>query len=269
MHLRKYILSQLEDSHSKDSRESLVSILFEDIADLNALPKEDIDRIISRVLEGEPIQYITRLAPFYGYFFKVDNNVLIPRPETEELVFAVEKYMKKHGLESARIMDIGTGSGCIPITVNKLFPEAKVVGVDVSEKALLVAKTNNLKLEANVSFLQMDFLDERLWGDLGDFDIIISNPPYIPNNEKTLMSGNVLDYEPHLALFVENDDPLIFYKKVLQFALGQTNDIAIFLECNEFNASEVAILFESLFDTEIIKDLQGKDRIVKAMLWHN
>jgi len=195
--LKKYISSKLKDSLSKDSIEPLVSILFEDIADLDKKSKEDLDNIIDRILKGEPIQYVTGQAPFYGYFFNVDKSVLIPRPETEELVFTVEKFIKKHVLTSSRIIDIGTGSGCIPITISKLFPEAKVVGLDLSESALLVANSNSKKLESNVSFLKRDFLDDKQWSELGDFDIIISNPPYIPNSEKELMSDNVLNYEPH------------------------------------------------------------------------
>jgi len=261
---RTYILAKLSSKLNIELSNSVCKILFEDIPNIDVLPRDEIDEIIRRVFNDEPVQYITGVAPFYGYFFQVDNSVLIPRPETEELVYTVEKYIKHQNLKSPRILDIGTGSGCIPITLNKLFPDSKVTGIDVSDKAIKVAVSNNTKLESNVTFQMINFLDERDWKDLGAFDIILSNPPYIPHSEKELMTPNVLDNEPHLALFVENDDPLIFYRKIFEFAARQSKDLAIFLECNEYNAKEVALLFGQTYNSEIIKDLQGKDRIVVA-----
>ncbi len=263
--LKLYILAQLGNHLTKESSVSIMSILYEDIPNIDTLSKEEIDKIINRIINGEPTQYVTGLAPFYGYFFNVDKNVLIPRPETEELVYTVEKYIKQKGFVSPSILDIGTGSGCIPISINKIFPTARVTGLDVSTGALKIANMNNTNLKTKVAFRNIDFLEEALWDEIGQFDIIISNPPYIPKNEKALMTAIVLDNEPHLALFVEDSDPLLFYRKIFQFVLGQSEDTAIFLECNEFNALEVVSLFRQSFESEIIKDLQGKDRIVKAI----
>lgn len=265
MENRSYIKTQLTVPFSAEESESMTAILFEDIPDLDSASREDIDSIISRIKHGEPIQYITGIAPFYGHFFNVNKDVLIPRPETEELVYAVEKFLKQKKWILPRIIDIGTGSGCIPITLKSLFPKADISGIDVSKKALRVALSNNSKMDTEVNFRLVNFLDEHNWNDLGDYDVIISNPPYIPTREKELMAANVLNYEPHLALFVENEDPLIFYKKILRFAERQSKVGAIFLECNEFNANEVAILFSPFYTTEIVKDLQGKERIVKAV----
>ncbi len=264
--LKTYISTKLEKSFSKESIDSVVAILLEDIPNIASLPKEEVDALIDRISKGEPSQYVTGVAPFYGYFFKVDKNVLIPRVETEELVYSVEKYIKKNNLEHSNVLDIGTGSGCIPITLKKLFPKLNVVGLDVSEGALSIAEENNNKLKTSVDFQNVDFLDEGKWDALGQFDIIISNPPYIPQNEQSLMSSNVLDHEPHVALFVENENPLLFYNEIFRFAEKQSSDkLAIFLECNEFNASEVQAVFEQDYKTQLIQDLQGKDRIIQAI----
>lgn len=261
---REYIQAELSIKLDAGSSKSICKILFEDIQSIDTFSKEEIDNIINRIINHEPIQYITGVAPFYGFFFHVDKNVLIPRPETEELVYTIEKYIKRQGNLAPKILDIGTGSGCIPITINKLFPKAIVVGIDLSEDALNIARANNDRLKTRVTFKRCDFLEETSWVDLGEFDIIISNPPYIPHREKNAMTSNVLDYEPHLALFVEDDDPLIFYRKIFEFGERHANDVAIFLECNEYNAGEVLSLFEATYHAQIIKDLQGKDRIVAA-----
>jgi len=265
MDLKNYILSKLADTHSEKASLSIVSILFEDISHIESISKTEIDQIINRIASGEPIQYVTGVAPFYGYFFNVNNDVLIPRPETEELVYTIENYIKNEGLESCKILDIGTGSGCIPIVLSLLFPEAEIVGIDISAKALKLARSNNLKLQANVNLIALDILKENNWRELTNFDIIISNPPYIPDHEKSLMTASVLDHEPHLALFVEDNDPLIFYRKIYSFAEQTNKKAVIFLECNEFNAHEVAQIYSPSFTPSVIKDLQGKNRIVQAL----
>ena len=262
---RTYLAKKLGAHFSEKETSQLISILIEDIPGLSELNESKLDEISNRLISGEPVQYVTGIAPFYGYFFEVSSAVLIPRPETEELVYCIEKFIKKNSLRSACILDVGTGSGCIPITLSMLFPAAKVQGVDVSEDALKVARSNNKKLGANVEFLVKDFLLDTAFDEADLPDILVSNPPYIPHHEKGLLGKNVLDHEPHLALFVENDDPLIFYRKICEFALSLNKPIAVFLECNEYNAQEVETLYKSDFDVELIKDLQGKDRIVKAV----
>lgn len=265
MEASSYILSRLKESFSNKKSNALLSILLEDMPEIKAFSKLEMDAIAHRIIKGEPIQYVTGVAPFYGYFFKVDTSVLIPRPETEELVYCVEKFIKKQGLEQCRILDIGTGSGCIPITLSKLFPKAEIFGLDISESALALARSNNLKMGTNVNFLSLNILNESEWEELLDFDVIISNPPYIPIREKDLMKENVLDYEPHLALFVENEDEFIFYKKIHDLTVNKIKNAAVFLECNEFNAQQVASIFDKSHRTQVIKDLQQKDRIVVAL----
>lgn len=264
MDITAYFINGLQDYFPKKEIESFVKILSEDVEGFSLMNTASYDSIISKITRQTPIQYITGVAPFYGFMFEVNKAVLIPRPETEELVYVVEKYVKKMDMASCKILDIGTGSGCIPITLSKLFPKAEIVGVDISEDALSVARSNNVQLGANVSFMNFDILNEASWKDVGQFDIIISNPPYIPIREKTLMAPNVLDYEPHLALFVEDQDPLLFYRKILDFSCQMSKNKAVFLECNEYNASEVSQMYSENFRTRIIQDLQGKDRIVEA-----
>jgi release factor glutamine methyltransferase len=263
--LKSYLTSRLKSTFSEDSIASILAILLDDIPHIFELPKVEIDDILQRIISGEPIQYVTGLAPFYGHFFRVNNHVLIPRPETEELVYAVEKYIKRNRLETSAILDVGTGSGCIPITLQKIFPKARVAGIDVSREALTIAELNNTLLKTEVRFMQVNFLNNKLWDTLDEYDVVISNPPYIPHKEIALMSSNVIDYEPHLALFVEDGDPLIFYKEIFEFTRSRPSVRAIFLECNEFNIQEVNTIFEQQYVTEIIKDLQNKDRIVKGI----
>jgi release factor glutamine methyltransferase len=263
--IKEYIHAHLIGTMSEKSSRTLTSILIEDIPDIKSLPLDEIDHIINRLIKGEPVQYLTGIAPFYGHFFNVNNDVLIPRPETEELVYTVEKYIKKGNLHTCNILDIGTGSGCIPITLSKLYPKAKITGIDISLGALKVARSNNKRLNTEVEFIALDILDSSIWGQLGDFDIIVSNPPYIPFKEKSVMESTVLEFEPHLALFVENNDALLFYKTILSFANASSKKASIFLECNEFNAQEVAEIFSNDYETAVISDLQGKDRIVQAL----
>jgi len=217
-------------------------------------------------LKKLPIQYITGVAPFYGYFFNADKNVLIPRPETEELVYIINEYIRKRDLGYSDILEIGSGSGCIPITLNLLNPNTNIVSIDISKDALRVSRSNNEKLGSNVEFRTVDILDKGKWSELpGKFDVIVSNPPYIPVREKGLMSANVLDNEPHLALFVSDDDPLIFYNQIFEYGkLHLKEDGAIFLECNENNAQEVKSIYTEAYETEIITDMQGKDRMLVA-----
>ena len=262
---KTFLSTRLREHFSEKETSQLISILFEDIPHLADQQESHLENISNRLISGEPVQYVTGIAPFYGYFFEVNHAVLIPRPETEELVYCIEKFMRKQGLTKANILDVGTGSGCIPITLSKLFPAAKVMGIDVSKEALVVANRNNEKLEAKVEFFIKDFLIDTTFEKANLPDILVSNPPYIPHNEEGLLGKNVLDYEPHLALFVENDDPLIFYRKIFEFALSLNKSIAVFLECNEYNAKEVEALYKGHFEVELIKDLQGKDRIVKAL----
>jgi release factor glutamine methyltransferase len=240
-------------------------ILGEKTVDVPVDISQQLNEIISRINTREPLQYILNEAYFYNRKFFVDSSVLIPRPETEELVNLVLQYCRKLNLLKPKVLDVGTGSGCIPITFSLEVPGSQVYGLDKSSDALTVAKRNVKDLEASVEFIEHDFLYEDL--DLSALDIIISNPPYIAYEEKEKMHSNVTDYEPHMALFVENNDPLIFYKaiaKASQKLLKPGGFVAV--EINERFGMETQHLFATagFVDTEIVKDISGKDRFVFA-----
>lgn len=216
---------------------------------------------IQRINQHEPIQYITQTAWFRNRKFKVTDAVLIPRPETEALVDLIVDEKK----DKPSILDVGTGSGCIAISLALEVPNAKVVALDVSQEALLIAKENAKLLQANVQFIQADFLSEAL--TLPEIDFLVSNPPYVMQKEKESMHPNVLNFEPHQALFVEDHDPLIFYKALAekgQKALKKEGKV--FAEINPLLASETKLVFETFGyrDTTLIRDLEGKDRFVVA-----
>jgi len=212
----------------------------------------------------KPLAYILGEWEFFGITLKVNEYVLIPRPETEELV---QLILHENPLATS-ILDIGTGSGCIALAIKKNLPQAKVEAWDVSEKALAIAKTNALENKLTVNFKCVDILniDVALHEK---FDVIVSNPPYIQQKEKGLMDKNVLDFEPHLALFVENNNPLLFYEKIGDFAVKNLNKNGkIYFEINEAFGNEVAALLRKngFQQVEIGKDINGKDRIVQACL---
>ena len=226
-----------------------------------------LKNILERVKNEEPIQYILQEEWFCGFKFFVNKHVLIPRPETEELVEWVISTCK-FPIDSLSILDIGTGSGCIPISLKRRLRKAQVSAVDVSKDALEVANRNATNLGADVNFIEADILNSTCWSTLPKVDIITSNPPYVTESEKGQMKNNVLNYEPALALFVPDTDPLIFYKAIS--ALGKiilNKNGTIFLEINEAYGNETANVFiEAGYKTEIKKDMQGKERMIKAML---
>ena len=196
--------------------------------------------------------------------FKVDESVLIPRPETEELVNEVFDFIKMYS--SKNILDIGTGSGCIPIIIKKESSESIITAVDVDEKAIAIAKQNASTHQTEINFIEMNFLDKDNWNAFEKFDVIISNPPYIPIAEKELMDKNVTIYEPHLALFVPDEQPLLFYEAIALFSkMHLAENGKVFMEVHENLANEVANVFsEHQFQTEIKKDIFEKERMVMA-----
>ena len=220
-----------------------------------------------RLLQHEPVQYVLNEAWFSNMKFYVDKNVLIPRPETEELVEWIISNCK-FPVDELKILDIGSGSGCIPISLKKRIRKAEVWSFDISEGALTVAQKNAGDLGQEVNFIQLDFLDQHSWKKLPKFDIIVSNPPYIPEKDKQTMQPNVLEYEPATALFVPDNDALIFYKAIAEF--GKTHlekSGSVFMEIHESLGKEVAELFQQAsYSTEIKKDMQEKDRMIKAGL---
>jgi release factor glutamine methyltransferase len=226
-----------------------------------------IENYLGELLKYKPVQYVLNEAWFYKMKFFVNENVLIPRPETEELVeWIVADLRKETDSKQTNIIDIGTGSACIPISLKKEFPKTFVTATDVSEKALSVAKRNATELNAAIDFYQINFLKEDEWEGLSRYDIIASNPPYIPINEKEILSKNVTDFEPEIALFVENNDPFIFYKKISKFAKTHLKENGkIYVEVHEEYAKEVKVIFENAgFISEIKKDMYGKERMVRG-----
>jgi len=220
---------------------------------------------LSPLLLLRPVQYVLEQAWFCNMKLKVDEHTLIPRPETEELVNAVVESLKKE-IAAASVLDIGTGSGCIAIAIKKQVPTANVSAIDISLGALAIAKENGRLQHTEIDFSLLDILDELQWEALKKFDVIVSNPPYIPEQEKKLLDKNVVDNEPHSALFVPDNDHLVFYKKIAAFARQHLNfEGKIFLETHEHFAQEVADIFASQFQfVEVIHDMFGKQRIVTA-----
>jgi release factor glutamine methyltransferase len=226
-----------------------------------------IEKYLHQLLIHKPVQYVLNEAWFYKMKFFVDENVLIPRPETEELVeWIISDLKNENNSKPTNIIDIGTGSGCVPIALKKELPHLNITAIDVSEKALAVANKNAENLNATIHFLQINFLDENEWKRLQSCDIIVSNPPYIPTSEKEILSKNVTDFEPAVALFVKNNDPYIFYKKISEFAKTHLNESGkIYVEVHEEYANDIKVIFENAgYLSEIKKDIYGKNIMVKA-----
>ena len=222
--------------------------------------------IIERLKHEEPMQYILGKTEFYGLPFNVNNKTLIPRPETEELVEWIIEETKNIDTE-LNILDIGTGSGCIPISLKVNIPKAIVTTIDVSNDAITIAKQNAVLNNVEISFLNMDILNSKKLP--GNYDIIVSNPPYVRNLEKGEMKNNVLNNEPHLALFVENDNPLIFYDKISKLASAYLKkEGMLFFEINQYLSKETSSLIKNNgFQTLSLKiDLFGNIRMIKASL---
>jgi release factor glutamine methyltransferase len=220
---------------------------------------------------GMPIQYIFGEADFYNLKFKVNNSTLIPRPETEELVDLIIKRFKQETRNNQKlnILDIGTGSGCIPIALKKNIPNSKVTGIDISKEALEVAKSNTVKNNVDVEFIKLDILspfDSSLITH--HLSLIVSNPPYVLNSEAKQMDARVLEHEPHLALFVEDTDPIIFYKRIIDLCTKHLEEKGhLFFELNPMYANDVKKYANDskIFNfTEIVKDMSGKERFLKA-----
>lgn len=232
--------------------------------ELTVTQKEKWDAAVVRLLQNEPLQYVLNEAWFYGQKFYVDKNVLIPRPETEELVDWIVENHSQSG--SVQILDIGTGSGCIPISLKKILPQAGVQAIDISAAALAVATQNALALHADITFSVIDFLNTDATKALPVFDIIVSNPPYIPQQHARDMDANVLRYEPATALFVPDNDPIVFYKAIALFGKEHLNpNGSIYLELYDVYHTEVNEFYkEQGYQTVILQDMQGKQRMLKA-----
>lgn len=222
---------------------------------------------LQRLLQHEPLQYVTSKAYFFGFEFFVNSNTLIPRPETEELVqLILSDIVEKQALSPKNILDIGTGTGCIPITLFLNLPKTTVYAVDIDEKTLQVAQKNAHTLGATVYFEQIDILTQDL-DKFPNFDIIVSNPPYVTEKEKAEIRKNVLDYEPHKALFVPDENPLLFYRRIAELAQNKLNaNGTLYFEINQYLGAAMQDLLENLQfeNVQLLKDLSGNMRFCKA-----
>lgn len=233
----------------------------------NALTPEqgsEYDRIKPLLLQGIPLQYVLGTEWFMGRQFMVNEDVLIPRPETEELV---QWIIDDNKSKEITILDIGTGSGCIPISLQLALPQSAVSAIDVSSGALNVAIQNATSLNANVDFRKVDFLDKTQWTTLGIYDVIVSNPPYIPETESNTLHTNVRDHEPGLALFVPGNDALLFYRNIAEFGLSNLKENGIiYCELHVDYAIDTQALFTAMGyrHTELRKDMHGNLRMLKA-----
>lgn len=237
---------------------------------LSEKEKEKIHNIVERLTKYEPIQYIFGKTDFYGFEFLVNPSVLIPRPETEELVELIVRDYP--GNKEIEIMDIGTGSGCIAIALKRLLPHAQLSAIDISPEALKVAEKNASLNRASIFFYQKDILDPHRTADSiePDFDVIVSNPPYVMEKEKAAMEPNVLDYEPHQALFVPDNDPLLYYRNITRFAEQKLKKRGyLYFEINSQLGEQVVNMLRMMEfkNVELIQDLSGHDHFVKAQTW--
>ncbi len=275
---KQSIVESVELLYEKREAGNIASIVMEWITKMNKtdmllnkrvllLPDQikKVNDFSKRLILGEPMQYIVGEAWFMSNRFKVSKDTLIPRPETEELVAWVLEDLKQIHFSHINLIDIGTGSGCIPISIKARAPSVNIVAVDISNNAIEIAKENATQLNCTIHFKVLDFLDESTWANLAPVHIIVSNPPYIKELEKSAMHQNVVDFEPHQALFVPNDDALIFYRKILRFSLSHLMPGgSIYLEINEALGKEVLALFSTNYELiELKKDIFGKDRMVK------
>ncbi|HEX3167784.1 MAG TPA: peptide chain release factor N(5)-glutamine methyltransferase [Chitinophagaceae bacterium] len=280
---RTVLTKELNKVYDSDELKNIIELVIEHVTNMpraeqvrNKVPYltctqlEDLDAITERLKKNEPVQYVLGEVWFAGMKFKVNKTVLIPRPETEELVdWIVQEINAQYSTFNGQcsIMDIGTGSGCIPIVLKKKLPQATVSAIDVCSEALFTATENAIGLTADVDFILLDFLDEEKWKQLGQHDIIVSNPPYVKQSEINTMHERVKEFEPRLALFVPDEDALIFYKKLADFSLTHLNsEGSLFVEINEALGDAVVKLFQSagFANIEMRKDMQGKDRMVMA-----
>lgn len=236
------------------------------------IEEQPLFEALSRLKLEEPIQYIIGETEFYGLPFKVNKDTLIPRPETEELVtLIIENVTSSFAEDTIQILDIGTGSGCIAISLAKHIPSAQVSALDVSENALKIATLNAELNTVQVDFIHDSILNphhEKLVSASHNYDLIVSNPPYVRNSEKTDMRPNVLNNEPHLALFVDDENPLQFYKAICEFAKKNLKEEGLlYFEINEYLGKEMVLLLKQygFKDIKLIQDMYGKDRIVKGV----
>lgn len=279
--LRSYFFEQLKQSYSREEIQVFfvyltekylgldkASILLHFERKITTKEQHTFQKAIQRLIENEPIQYIIGETGFLNIHLKVNYKVLIPRPETEEIVEKVIQEIKKESTDkSIKILDIGTGSGAIAISLAVKLPHANVFALDVSKEALGIAQENAMAQQVEIGFIHANVLKLEALGQA--YDVIISNPPYVRNSEKKQMHTNVLQYEPAQALFVTDEDPLIFYRKIGQLAYQHLNKNGVlYFEINEFLAKKTKDLLKEIGfqNIALYKDFRGKDRMIKVSL---
>jgi len=274
-------IKKLSSIYEKREAANITDWVFENITGLKRLERSMVRNVeldesvlhksenyLHELLQHKPVQYVLHEAWFYKMKFYVNEHVLIPRPETEELVeWAVNDIKNSKQKDGLEILDIGTGSGCIAISIKKELEGENITAIDISAEALKVANKNADTLQSKIYFLETDFLNESKWDSLGVYDIIVSNPPYIPKYEKDKLARNVTAFEPGIALFVEDNNPFIFYKKIAKFAQSHLKPGGkVFVEMHEDYSKEVAEIFWSFnLKTQTRKDIYGKERMLQAM----
>lgn len=272
-----FIQEAVTPLYGEQEASSIAKLFLEDILNISRYeiflyPNHHVDQLgqsrvaegVKKLIQGMPIQQVIGKTEFVGLPFVVTPDVLIPRPETEELLWWIVSDLQG---EEVRILDIGTGSGCLAVTLSKMLSKATVFATDISLNALTVAEQNAEQNRATVHFLHDNILNPGIELRRLNCEVIVSNPPYITEKEKEQMHSNVLEHEPHIALFVPNEDPLKFYKAICDFALASSQPkTTVYLEINESYGTETAELFQKNgFTTEIRKDINGKERMVKAV----
>ncbi len=260
----QYIRERLLSVYHSDEANAIARQLVDYLSRKKILHDDHIEKSLSQLINHQPIQYVTGEGWFYHRCFEVNPSVLIPRPETEELVELLFKSYKHQ--PPKKIIDIGTGSGCIAITLKLLFPGALVYAIENSQNAMNVAQKNAIQLGAEIRFIETDFLTDDIFKRDEKYDIIISNPPYIPAGEKNNMEKNVVDHEPSAALFVPDQDPLIFYKQIAKWGiLSLAESGNIFVEIHHSSGLETIAVFEKEgYSARLLKDMSGNDRFIIA-----
>lgn len=275
--LYRQIISKLSPTYGIGEAKAMAGLIFQHLKDWNQtqliinsdMPASEylveyVDKILSRLYSHEPIQYILGKAYFYGMTLSVNRSTLIPRPETQELVDLIVD--RANNTPDLKILDIATGSGAIAIALSRNIPFCKVEGIDISEDALRVAQKNAQDLHANVKFTHADVFDFK--PVLNSFDIIVSNPPYIDESEKSGMDPNVLEYEPHIALFVADDNPLLFYKRIADISIKALHSGGrLYFEINPRHSEELQTLLinKGFDDVKITKDIHQKERFISCI----
>ena len=278
-HIRQELDIALEGLYDERERTSVIAVYLEDRFGVrsgqygrivNATQKTSFFEDLPRLKAGEPVQYVVGKAPFFGFFFTVDPNVLIPRPETEELVATVLQRIRDKARQKGvlTILDVGTGSGCIAISLKKAFPQHRVLALDISKEALTVARKNAIDLAADIEFLHLDIIDRERWKEIPVVDLIVSNPPYVAYTEIQQTDLALLAHEPALALYPPGDDVMLFYRILVELSQKiLASDGEVWMEINALRKNELEKMFSRQqglawsFNT----DMQGKYRV--AGIW--